>query len=385
MAIEADVRTRALPAAERMADALLDQTIAIAAVPASPYGEQERGAFLLQRFREVGLADVHQDEMGNVIGLRRGTGGGPRVLLAAHMDTVYPQGTDFTPRRDGRKVHGPGIRDNSAGVGVLLAMVQLLDAAGIQTPGDLVVCSNVGEEGLGNLRGMRALMEAWGSRVDAVLVVDGDLSGVVHAGIGSTRLRVRILTPGGHSYGNFGAPNAIHIMGRIIADFSALRVPERPRTTYNVGTISGGISVNSIAASCEAVIDMRSVEMGPLEAVEAQLREIVARHSRGADIKAEIEVLGRRPVGSIPADHPLVKLVAEAHRAVGLPVRSEPSSTDANIPLAMGIPAVCTGASQGGAVHSPTEYLDADSLVPGVKSLLMAVALVQDRYPAKNA
>jgi tripeptide aminopeptidase len=385
MSVEAEVRERALPVAERMAEDLVAQTIAIAAVPAPPYGEAERGAFLLKRFREVGLADVHQDEMGNVIGLRAGAGGGPRILLAAHMDTVFPAGTDVTPRREGGRVHGPGIRDNSAGVGVLLGMVQALDAAGIQTPGELVVCSNVGEEGLGNLRGMRALMEAWGSRVDAVLVVDGDLSGVIHAGIGSTRLRLRITTPGGHSYGNFGQPNAIHIMGRIIADFSAVRVPERPRTTYNVGTIAGGISVNSIAASCEAVIDMRSVEVGPLDAVEAALREIVARHAKGADVRADIEVLGRRPVGSIPADHPLVKLVAEAHRAVGLPVRSEASSTDANIPLAMGIPAVCTGASQGGAVHSPTEYLDADSLVPGVKSLLMAVALVQDRFPPSKS
>lgn len=385
MSVQAEVTERVFPLADQALENLVEETMAIAAVPAPPYGEAERGRFLLERFRERGLRDVAQDATGNVVGVRPGSGGGPRLLLAAHMDTVFPAGTDVAPRREGEKVHGPGIRDNSAGVGVLLGMVRLLDQAGIQLPGDLVVASDVGEEGLGNLRGMRALMEAWAPRVDAVLAVDGDLSGVIHAGIGSTRLRIKVTTPGGHSWGNFGQPNAIHILSAIVTDFAALRVPERPRTSLNVGTMSGGISVNSIAASAECVIDMRSVEEGPLGEVEASLRSIVTRHATGPGVAAEIEVLGRRPVGSIPADHPLVALVAEAHRAVGVPVRSEPSSTDANVPLAMGVPAVCSGASQGGAVHSLTEYLDTGSLVLGVKSLLMAVALIQDRYPLRRA
>jgi tripeptide aminopeptidase len=275
----------------------------------------------------------------------------------------------------GGRIHGPGVRDDAAGLAALIALAQAFEDCDIRGPADLVLAATVGEEGLGNLRGMRALLDVWRNRLDAVLCVDGDLAGVVHVGIGSVRLRVTISGPGGHSWGNFGRPSAIHLLAGCIVDLAALPLPAEPRTTYNVGTVSGGLSVNTIAPSAEMVIDLRSVDPGALAVLERGVRSAVAhRLAPAPGCRAEVTVLGTRPAASLPERHPLVSLARAVHRELAIVTHLEAGSTDANLPLAEGLPAVCVGVSTGGGVHTTAEFLDADSLLVGLKALTLLVA-----------
>ncbi|MDB4896895.1 MAG: putative peptidase [Firmicutes bacterium] len=359
--------------ANRAAD-LLAESVRIAEIPAPPFAEAERSAYIARRFREIGLQEVTVDDLGNVTGRRPGPEGSPRVLVASHMDTVFPAGTDVKVRVEGDIAYGPGIRDNSSAVANLINLVPVLDEADLALPCDLIVASCVGEEGLGDLRGIRRLMETWKGRVDAVIAYDGEFGGVVYGGVGSRRLRITYSAPGGHSFGDFGAASAVHGLALACSRFAQIAVPTEPKTTLNVGTFHGGSSVNAIAEEASAVIDMRSVGQDALTDLYSKAVAIFEQTAVETGCRLQVAEVGNRPGGLIPQDHPLARLAAGVVREMGAQPRFSVSSTDANIPLSQGVPAICIGAGNGGGVHTLREYLNIPSLVPGLQMLVRVLA-----------
>ncbi|HYG59648.1 MAG TPA: M20/M25/M40 family metallo-hydrolase, partial [Symbiobacteriaceae bacterium] len=325
------VADRLLELAQAALPAIVDDVTAICQIPAPTFQEAERARFVRERMLWSGLTDVTMDDIGNVVGRFRGTGGGPVILLAAHTDTVFPLETDVTVRTDGEILRAPGVGDNSASVAVMLHAARLLSQEKPPLEGDVLFAATVGEEGLGNLRGMRRVMEDYGNEVDYVIALDGSLGSLVRQGVGSRRLRLTVRSDGGHSWGAFGAPSAIHSLGRIIGQISEIRVPSSPKTTFNVGLIRGGTSVNTIAAEAEAVIDLRSLDVEELKKLEERVRRIVADVCRVTQVTADFELLGDRPTGVISEQHPLCQMVRRIHHQMGIQTRCYPSSTDSNV------------------------------------------------------
>jgi acetylornithine deacetylase/succinyl-diaminopimelate desuccinylase-like protein len=324
------------------------------------------------------LTQVEVDAVYNVIGILPGSGGGPKVLLAAHLDTVFPRGTDLTVRREGSKLYAPGIRDNSFGVTSLLWLIKALKEFNIQLPGDLICVATSGEEGLGDLKGMKAVMERFHKETDYVIAIDGGLGGLTNGGITSRRFKVTLTAAGGHSYGAFGASSAIHSMGRMIAGIADLKVPTNPKTTFNVGVVSGGNSVNSIAATAEMLIDMRSEQRDTLMKLEGELMAILEDVKNRDGIEYKAELLGDRPGGATPPDHPLVTTIQALQESLGVKSDLRSSSTDANVPIGYGIPAVCMGCATGGNAHRLDEWLDTENIDIGMTLIVQVVAKVMD-------
>lgn len=363
----------------RLADGLLprlaDLTEQICLIPAPTNHEAERARWVAQALSERGL-QVEMDDLHNVYARRSGTGRGAALMLAAHTDTVFPPGTPIAVERANGTLIGPGIGDNSLGVAGLLALVDLLDAADIRTPGDLILVANVGEEGLGNLRGIAAAVDRFESELGGVVAVEGhNLGRVTHVAVGSRRIRVTVEGPGGHSWGAFGEPSAIHELAGIIQDVAQIPVPLEPRTTFNVGLIEGGVSVNTIAPQAAAVIDLRSTDPGALAWLAREVQRIVARR-RTDRVATAIEVLGERPAGSIPPSSPLVRLAVEVLGQLGFEAELNASSTDANIPISRGIPAVCIGLSYGARAHRTDESIQIAPAAVG----LVQLALLAERF-----
>ena len=357
----------------------IEELIRLAQIPAPTFAEGRRAGYVEERMRSLGLADVRRDGIGNVCGTWEGTQAGePAILLAAHMDTVFPEETDLTVKREGTKLTGPGVGDNASNLAGLLAVAEALVRQALRLHRPVIFAATVGEEGLGDLRGIRHLMEHRRAEVGWVIAVDGGIGGLVHQGVGSRRLRLSCLAQGGHSWGAFGAPSAIHVLGRIIAEISRLSVPGRPRTTFNVGVISGGTSVNTIAPEAQALIDLRSVDGHELQRLEERVRRVVEQVSASARTRYQLDVIGDRPTGSIPATHPLVQAVRKVHRHLAIETRVVPSSTDANIPLHMGVPAVTVGVTAGGNGHLVDEFIHTGPLVKGLQQLALLLALGQD-------
>lgn len=376
LAVPARERVAAVrAAAEQAVPRVLDLTERVAAVPAPTGQEGERSRVVADLFAAAGLA-VEVDDLGDVVATLPGSGGGRApVLLAAHLDTVFAAGTPLPIRRDGDRLHGPGVGDNSLGVASLLALPELLAAAGETPAADLLLTGNVGEEGLGNLRGMRAVMDARPD-VGAVVAVEGhNLGRVTHVAVGSRRLRLTATGPGGHSWGDFGRPNAIHALAHVIAALDALLLPRTPKTSLSVGTIAGGVSVNTIPPTASCLVDMRSVDAASLARIGERVERVVAEANRGG-IAVSAEILGERPAGVVPLDAPVVRVAAGVLAALGLETVFDASSTDANVPIGRGVPAVCVGLTSGGNVHREDEYVDAGPLGVGLAQLaLLAVAL----------
>ncbi|GCE20014.1 M20/M25/M40 family metallo-hydrolase [Dictyobacter kobayashii] len=341
----------------------------ICAVAAPTGDERRRAEFVAELWRERGYTP-EIDEIGNVY-VRRGKQGAqkPLLMLLSHIDTVFPVTTPLTIRREGDMVYGPGIGDNSVSVAAVLTAFEMLDAYGWETAVDLLAVANVGEEGLGDLRGARAAVERYSEDLGAVLVVDGSLGSIVNVAVGSKRWKITVKGPGGHSFGSFGVPSAIHGLGRIIAGLAALQVPKEPKTTFNVGVIEGGTSVNTIAAQASALLDMRSTDVDALDNLMEQARAVVL-HQAGAGLKVEIEVLGDRPAGSRSENDPLVQLSKETLRWVGYQPRCVASSTDANIPISLNIPSVCIGVTKGEKAHTTEECMHVSPLGKGMAQLL---------------
>jgi len=348
----------------------LEQQVSICEIPAPPFNEGVRAAEFVRRLEALGLSDVRIDAEGNVIAVRPGSGGGPSVMISGHLDTVFPEGTDVSVRREGTRFSGPGIGDDCRGLAVLLAIVRAFEEADLQTRGTVYFVGTVGEEGAGNLRGVRHLFtkEFPNREIDYFISVDGTGYGTTSGAVGSHRYRVSYVGPGGHSYGAFGMPNPLHALGRAIAGIADVQVPATPRTTFSVGIVRGGTSVNSISADGSMDIDMRSTSLDALRALDAQVMRVLhdalaAEHARWPDsdvrLQLKIDTIGIRPAGSQPNDAPIVRASLAAARALGLTSTTGSSSTDANLPMSLGIPAITIdGGGEGANAHALDEWYD---------------------------
>lgn len=366
---------RAFAELEASVERVVADTIKITEVEAPPFQEEARAHLVAGMMREIGLAGVHVDEAKNAVGFIEAAGDGKALILAAHIDTVFPAGTDVTVKREGNILRAPGCGDNSSSVAALLNVARVLIEGGFQLPRKVIIAGDAGEEGLGDLSGMKALMKTYGHEIEYALPVDGGIGAVTHAGVGSRRLKVTTHSPGGHSYGAFGVPSAIHGLGRMIASIADIEVPKKPKTTYTVGVIGGGTSVNTIAGEAWMLIDMRSESAAELATLEGKVRECIAAGAAAGDVSVDIEVVGDRPAGSIPIESELPQMVLATHRALGIKSYAEASSTDANVPLGMGIPAVTIGIKSGGDAHRLTDYADINSFLPGMKSVFLSILM----------
>jgi acetylornithine deacetylase/succinyl-diaminopimelate desuccinylase-like protein len=351
-------------------DRFVRELVALTEIPAPPFKEAARAKAYLAMLTESGLADVEMDAVGNVMGIRRGTVAGPLLAVVAHLDTVFPEGTNVKVRRDGTRLMAPGIGDNTRGAALMLAVVRAMNAAKIETKSDILFVGNVGEEGEGDLRGVKFLLQKgrYAGRIGQFVAIDGgDLGSLTRGGVGSLRYRVTFKGPGGHSYGAFGLVNPAFAMGNAIAKFSRLQVPASPKTTFNVGVVGGGTSVNSIPAEVQMVVDMRSVSCGELKKVNEAFLALVrgavdeenaARSTREGRIAADARVIGDRPCGETALHAPIVQTATAAVTAFGLTPSYGISSTDSNVPMSLGIPAITIGRGPGGRAHSPDEWTD---------------------------
>jgi acetylornithine deacetylase/succinyl-diaminopimelate desuccinylase-like protein len=378
----------ALAAAQRNeANTLADQA-AICQIPAPPFKEKERGVDLDRRFKALGLTNVHIDKVGNVIGTRPGHAERPNLVMAAHLDTVFPEGTNVHVTREGTVLKGPGIGDDCRGLAVLLATIRALDEAHVVTPGTITFVANVGEEGLGDLRGAKNLFQdSLHGRIDKFVSIDGTGLGITNIGVGSLRYRVTFKGPGGHSYGAFGMANPIHGLGRAIAKISDFQVPATPKTTFNVGRIGGGTSINAIPYEAWMEVDMRSADSNSLKALDAKFQAAVVaavkeendRWNGNGKISGEPELVGMRPAGLTPVDSPIVQTALAVSRALGIEERLREGSTDSNVPMSLGIPAITiSGGGRGTGAHALNEAFDSkDSWQGTQRAVLLAVALAR--------
>ncbi len=350
----------------------LDQQQSICQIPAPPFKEQARGLEMKRRFEALGFKNVTIDAEGNVIAERPGSGAGPVVVLAAHLDTVFPEGTDVTVKREGTLMKAPGIGDDCRGLAVLLAVGRALELSKVKTKGTILFIANVGEEGPGDLRGVRYLFNKspLRDRITHFISVDGTGLSVVHRGVGSHRYKVRFIGPGGHSFNAFGMPNPAHAMGRAIAKIAELRTPANPKTTFNVGLLSGGTSVNSIPFEVAMEIDMRSESAVELHKIDAKIRAAIA--AGAADEKArwpgsnmaldvKIDTIGIRAASETQTEStPIVKAALDAAITFGSTrITPRSGSTDSNVPMGRGIPAITIGGGgEGTDAHSLREAYD---------------------------
>jgi len=350
---------------------ITEEQAAICEIPAPPFGEEARAEYLAARFRQCGLSETTIDEEGNCLALRRGGQLHPLLVMSAHLDTVFPAGTNFTVRQEGAKLYAPGIADDGCGLAAIIALVCALEEAVIETEGSVLFVGTVGEEGEGNLRGARYLLTegAWAKEIDAFVSLDGPgIEGITHRALGSRRYRVRFAGAGGHSWGDFGTPNPVHAAGRTVARLIAYPAPKKPRTTFNVGRIEGGAGVNCIAQEAFIDVDLRSESPDELKrldayfrraALEAASEENAARRANTPPLELEMKLIGDRPGGETAKDAPLVRLAAAATRALGSRPRFDCSSTDSNIPISQGVPAITIGAGGLSAnSHTLDEWYD---------------------------
>jgi tripeptide aminopeptidase len=355
-------------------------------IPAPPFGEAARSEWLRQKFAALSLENVQVDELGNVLGLLHGKAEGPMIGLSAHLDTVFPQGTALQTREEANRIYGPGTSDNAAGVIALLAVATALKRSQLKPATNIVFIGNVGEEGEGNLRGMRHLFAAppWRDIIQSLLVIDGaGTDTYVNQALGSRRFEVTFRGPGGHSWSDFGVPNPIVLLSRALARFSEVQVPESPRTTFNIGVISGGTSVNSIPESATARVDLRSASMEELQKLEDRLRECVAEAWREAPLSHRsgeqkvtlaIESIGDRPAAELPADSRILQIVRAVDKHLRIESFPRLASTDANVPLALGIEATTIGAGgDGGGAHTLREWFDCTNRDLGLKRILLVL------------
>lgn len=381
---------------DREHDRIVQDIVTLTEIPAPPFKEKARGTAYMEMLRAAGLTDVEMDAEGNVMGLRRGTGpaGGPLVVIAAHLDTVFPENTPIKVRREGTRLFAPGIGDDTRSLAVLLGYVRAMDAAKVKTTHDILFVGNVGEEGPGDLRGVRYLFTKgkYKDRIKTFFSMDGTAgSRIVNGGVGSKRYRVTFKGPGGHSYGAFGLVNPMTAMSQTVVDLYKVQVPTTPKTTYSASVTGGGTSVNSIPNEVFMEFDMRSASADELGKLEQRFLAIVAaavegenqaRSTKEGTIAADLKVIGDRPAGGTPATSELVRTAQQAIEAQGLQPELNTSSTDANLPMSLGIPAITIGSGgSGGRAHSLDEWIDVEKgaslkgMLPGLTMLLATADL----------
>jgi len=385
-------------AAETLAtehDRTVDDIIRLTEIEAPSFNENVRARTWHDMAKAHGLDDLEIDAEGNVTGIRRGIGNGPLICVAAHLDTVFPGGTDVKVRREGTKLFAPGVGDDTRSLAVLLAWLRALDAAKIDTRADILFVADVGEEGTGDLRGMRHLFQRgrYKDRISAFITVDSpNMDRIVTGGVGSKRYRVTFKAPGGHSYGAFGVVNPMFAMADAISRLGRVPVPAEPKTTYSASVTGGGTSINSIPNSVWTEFDLRSVSVRELNELEERFLRIVdaavaaendIRSTRNGPVSAEITPIGDRPAGHTSESHELVRFAQAAINAKGFETRFESSSTDANIPMSLGIPAIRIGSGGTGArEHSLEEWIDVEpeaslrGMEAGLATLLAVAGVV---------
>lgn len=377
------------------------EQIRLTEIPAPPFMEQRRAAYFLEQMRLRGLPDSYIDSEGNAIGIRQGAGDGPTLLIAAHLDTVFPEGVDTTVELRGGRYYAPGIGDDTRGLSALLSIIDAFNRHGLETQGDIIFAGNVGEEGRGDLRGIKAIFRDH-PEIDGFISIDGvRLSRITTGGTGSRRFEFQFRGPGGHSFGAFGLASAIHAMGRAISKIADLETPEYPKTTFTVGTVAGGTSVNSIAADAVLALDMRSNDVEQLAQLEQRAMAVAleavaeenARWNNG-EITVDFVLIGDRPAGLTPTSSPIVQVAALAFDAMSIELEElSISSTDSNVPMALGIPAITiAGGGNGGGAHSPEEWFAPENSHLGPQTALLIVlalaglvgetpAILQERDP----
>lgn len=382
----------AFAALEKEHDQWVETIVALTQIPAPPFKEAQRAKAYADMFKASGLADVEIDAEGNVLGLLRGSGkpGGKLVVVSAHLDTVFPEGTDVTVKREGNKLHAPGVGDDVAGLATQLSLIKALVAARITAPMDILFVGDVGEEGLGDLRGVKHLFlkSQYKGRIASFFSIDdGSVDGLTNGGVGSKRYKLTFKGPGGHSFGAFGLVNPMTAMSQAIINIYKIPVPAAPKTTYSASVVGGGSSVNAIPRETWLQLDMRSASAAELAKLEqvvlAQVdagvtSENAARSTKDGAISVEKTLIGDRPAGMTNVDTPLVRQTIAAYASQGVTARLSFSSTDANVPMNLGIPAITISrAAVGGRGHSTDEWIDIspkDSLMVKRMNLLAILA-----------
>ncbi|MDP6651311.1 MAG: M20/M25/M40 family metallo-hydrolase [Gammaproteobacteria bacterium] len=381
VATDARVATSLQQVEEREPETVREQ-FRITEIPAPPFQEERRAAYFLELMRTRGLDDAYIDSEGNAIGIRKGTGNGPTLLIAAHLDTVFPEDVDTRIQLRAGRYYAPGIGDDSRGLAALLSVIDVLNESGIATVGDIIFTGNVGEEGRGDLRGIKTIFREH-PEIDGFISIDGvRLRRITTGGTGSRRFEFHFKGPGGHSFGAFGLASAIHAMGRAIAKIGEFETPASPKTTFTVGTVTGGTSVNSIAADAIFALDMRSNDREELARLEerakaAALQAVAEENARwnNGEISVDFNLIGDRPVGSTPTESPIVQIAALAFDEVGVQLQELGiSSTDSNVPMSLGIPAITiAGGGNGGGSHSPGEWFAPVNSHEGPQTALLIV------------
>jgi tripeptide aminopeptidase len=376
---------RALAHLARSEPGTIQTQVDLCEIPAPPFSEEVRAAEFRARLQRLGLRHVRIDAEGNVLGERPGGGDGPTLVVSAHLDTVFAAGTDVRVRRVGDRLLAPGIADDSRGLAVVLALVEALDAADVATAGTIVFAGTVGEEGAGDLRGVRHLVDSeLAGRMDAFISIDGSGLQTVTDAVGSRRLRFAFTGPGGHSFADFGTPNPVHAAGSAIARIAALEVPESPRTTFSVGTVHGGTAVNAIPREAAFEVDLRSLSEEVLAGLERSAREAASEgvrsevERRTGPLELRVEEIGRRPAAIQPESLPLALAAIRAANLLGACESTRASSTDANYPMSRGIPSVTLGGGgRSGGAHTLEEWFEPEESHLGPqRALLVALATV---------
>ena len=366
----------------------IEDQIRFCEIPAPSFKEEVRGRELQRVFQQLGLQNVRVDKAGNVLGDYAGASARPRVVMAAHLDTVFPEATNVKVKREGAVLHGPGIGDDCRGLAVIVAAVREMKKAKVQTPGTITFVANVGEEGLGDLRGVKELFNSTlKDQIDRFVSIDGTGIHVTNVAVGSHRYRVTFNGPGGHSFGAFGMANPMGAMGRAIAKIQEIQVPKQPKTTFNVGRIGGGTSVNSIPFDGWMELDMRSSDPASLAAVDANIQKAIdaavaeenARWGKPGVITVKKELVGDRPAGSTPENSPIVKDGLAVATVLGFNANLGEGSTDSNMPMSLHVPAITVGGGgRGHDAHALTESFDTTDAWQGTQyAILLAVSLAQ--------
>ena len=357
-------------------ETLIDLAVQIQQIPAPTFEEEARSRFVQAYFQQIGLQDVGSDPLFNVFGRYAGRNPQlPPLIVSAHSDTVFPAETDLTVVRKGKLVYGPGIADNSAGVAGLLTLANTLRQHKLVPERDIWFVVNSGEEGLGDLRGMREVVNRF-SNAHAFIVIEGGMYGyILHEGIGVRRYRIQVDAEGGHSWSDFGRTSAIHVLSHIISRIDMIRLPAAPKTTFNVGIIEGGTSINTIAASAMLQLDLRSERSSSLQQLVQQVQQLVHQAQRRFDdVRISMVKIGDRPAGVCRRDAEIVQLADAALRFSGCEqIHYLRGSTDANIPLSRGLPAVCVGLGRSANAHRLDEYLDTELIPNGLRQLLLLI------------
>jgi acetylornithine deacetylase/succinyl-diaminopimelate desuccinylase-like protein len=360
-----------------LSNTLLDLALQIQQIPAPTFAEDARARFVLKKFHAEGLADPSLDSAGNVWARLPGGSAAP-LIVSAHLDTVFPPETNLAVRRETGRIYAPGLGDNSLGVAALFGLLWQLREQKHHLPGDLWLVANTCEEGLGDLRGMKAVCQRFGPAVRAYLVLEGMAYGhVYHHGIGVRRYKISLHTRGGHSWIDFGQPSAIHELAQLVSALATLQTPMEPRTTYNVGRIGGGTSINTVAPEAWLELDLRSESAEVLETLARKVESLVeTRNQRG--VRAEMQVIGQRPAGEIAPSHPLIQLARSILSSQGVDPMLTSGSTDANFPLSLGYPALVLGLTHGGGAHSAEEFIETAPLQAGLWQLVEFVRRAWD-------